>query len=126
MRRAVSAVGSVVLLLSFAGAVGAAAPVHSYAISACYDATTYGDPSVVMTQSWAGFNADSFSDGFTFFGEQFSFPRAKQGTESGGAFNVANLATEPTWSAALLFHGRTVASGQLTQPAGGWATLAPC
>lgn len=122
MRRVLVSVGSGALIVALAvGSASAANPNRTYSITACYDGT-----SIVMTQAWSGFNVDEFTDGFGLFGEAFSFPRARAGSETSGLFNPAAVTDEPTWFGDLRFRGRVAASGQVARPTGGWTALPTC
>lgn len=125
--RLVPLAAAALLLAGTVGTVDAANPSSSYSFTACWDdglVTTF--VGVRGLQSWSAIRVNAVSFGFAniAFGESYTIPAARIGSErsgwhtpqsGGGAFVGA------------LYNGRrVVATGSVLEPTGGWNTLPAC
>ena len=124
MRRALSVIASIVLLLALAGTADAANPHQTSTFSACYDSVT---DHVVMTQTWSAIRVDEVSfgigDGQQGLGVDYPIRASRSGNET------VSLGYDPSATIAggtLLVHGAVVANHNINVPTGGWSTLPAC
>jgi hypothetical protein len=124
MRRALSVIASIVLLLTLAGAADGANPHQTSTFSVCYDSVA---DHLVMNQTWSAIRVDEVSfgigDGQQGLGVEYPIRASRSGNET------VSLGFDPTATIAggsLLVRGMVVADHSMNVPAGGWSTLPAC
>lgn len=125
--RFVPVAAALVLLVGTVGVANAANPNATYSFSACWDDGAVSEIQGVRgLQSWSAVRVNAVSFGFANlqFGESYTIPGTRSGSELGGWHTP-----QPDGGSFVgaLYNGRrVVATGTVDEPADGWSTLPAC
>ena len=125
--RVTSLAAAALLLVGTVGAANGANPNSSYTFTACWDDGAVTEIQGVRgLQSWSAIRVNGVSFGFANlqFGESYSIPGARSGSELGG-WHTPQV-EGGAFVGALLNGRRVVATGSVDEPIGGWSTLPAC